>query len=79
MNLFVLGIFEHIGLDSWPSVKTLAIGIASFMSYSWAEKPVSFKNMPSLKVGALPSETSVQPAAQEAVDTPQKSAVKKRR
>ena len=22
MNLFVLGIFEHIGLDSWPSVKT---------------------------------------------------------
>ena len=22
MHLFVLGIFEHIGLDSWPSVKT---------------------------------------------------------
>lgn len=57
----------------------LAIGIASLMSYSWAEKPVSFKNMPSLKVGALPSETSVQSTAQKAVDTSQKNAVKKRR
>ena len=69
-----MGMFNTVRL--WVA---LAIGIASLMSYSWAEKPVSFKNMPSFKVGALPSETSVQPAAQEAVDTPQKSAVKKRR
>ena len=40
---------------------------------------VRFKNMPSLKVSMLPSEISVQPTAQEAVDIPQKSVVKKRR
>jgi hypothetical protein len=69
-------------MDMFNTVRfwvALAIGIASLMSYSWAEKPVSFKDMPSLKVGAFPSETSVQPTAQEAVDTSQKSAVKKSR
>ena len=62
-------------MDMFNTVRfwvALAIGIASLMSYSWAEKPVSFKNMPSFKVGALPT-------AQEAVDIPQKSVVKKRR
>ena len=69
-------------MDMFNTVRlwvALAIGIASLMSYSWAEKPVSFKNMPSFKVGALPSEISVQPTAQEGAGTPQKSAVKKRR
>jgi hypothetical protein len=69
-------------MDMFNTVRlwvALAIGIASLMSYSWAEKPVSFKNMPSLKVSMLPSEISVQPTAQEAVDIPQKSVVKKRR
>ena len=50
-------------MDMFNTVRlwvALAIGIASLMSYSWAEKPVSFKNMPSFRVGELPGVLSVQ-------------------